>query len=113
MQAGLADGGCAAVGDLGLATTPAVFMACATEGFAYDGGIMLTASHLPPERNGMKFFTPAGGLSKADVTTLLERAEGLFGEPAPGGEGAPAAPEPFMAVYAAVSYTHLTLPTKA
>jgi phosphomannomutase len=100
VQAGLADGGCAAVGDLGLATTPAVFMACATEGFAYDGGIMLTASHLPPERNGMKFFTPAGGLSKADVTTLLERAEGLFGEPAPGGEGAPAAPEPFMAVYA-------------
>jgi len=75
-------------------------MACATEGFAYDGGIMLTASHLPPERNGMKFFTPAGGLSKADVTTLLERAEDLFGEPAPGGEGAPAEPEPFMAVYA-------------
>ena len=102
VQAGLADGGCAAVGDLGLATTPAVFMACATEGFAYDGGIMLTASHLPPERNGMKFFTPAGGLSKVDVAALLERAEGLLGAPAPGGEGAGVTPssEPFMAVYA-------------
>ena len=101
VHAGLADGGCAAVGDLGLATTPAVFMACATAGFDYDGGIMLTASHLPPERNGMKFFTPAGGLSKADVTALLQRAEGLFGEPAPTtGEGAAPEPEPFMEVYA-------------
>lgn len=33
-----------------------------------------TASHLPYNRNGFKFFTNAGGLGKADIKDILERA---------------------------------------
>lgn len=57
----------------GLASTPAMFMCCA-EG-PYDGGIMVTASHLPYERNGMKFFTKESGLEKADIKEILADAE--------------------------------------
>lgn len=53
----LADG-IASVGanayDGGLASTPAMFMCCVNE-LHFDAGIMVTASHLPMERNGMKF----------------------------------------------------------
>ena len=53
----------------GLASTPAMFMCCA-EG-PFDGGVMVTASHLPYERNGMKFFTKESGLEKADIKEIL------------------------------------------
>lgn len=56
----------------GLASTPAMFMCCA-EG-EFDGGIMVTASHLPYERNGAKFFTKKSGLEKADIKTILAYA---------------------------------------
>jgi len=36
---------------------------------------MLTASHLPFNRNGMKFFTTQGGLDKKDISEILEIAE--------------------------------------
>ena len=32
-----------------------------------DGAIMVTASHLPFNRNGFKFFTKDGGLDKKDI----------------------------------------------
>ena len=63
------------VGDCGLASTPAMFMSTVFASHAFDGAIMLTASHLPFNRNGMKFFTRAGGLDKKDISTILERAE--------------------------------------
>ena len=63
--------------DLGLATTPAMFMSTITPGFEYSGSIMLTASHLPYDRNGMKFFTPDGGLNKKDISEILAMAEKL------------------------------------
>ncbi len=37
-------------------------------------GVMLTASHLPYNRNGLKFFTADGGLNKADIAEILEIA---------------------------------------
>ena len=40
----------------------------------YDGSIMLTASHMPFNSNGLKFFTADGGLEKGDITELLQRA---------------------------------------
>ncbi len=73
LVAGLAAAG-AGVGSFGLATTPAMFMSCALPAHAYDGAVMVTASHLPPSRNGAKFFTAAGGLGKADIKELLARA---------------------------------------
>lgn len=37
-----------------------------------------TASHLPYNRNGFKFFTNSGGLGKADIKNILERAEAIY-----------------------------------
>lgn len=63
--------------DCGLASTPAMFMSTIFNEFNYDGAIMLTASHLPFNRNGLKFFTKNGGLEKADISALLEIAENV------------------------------------
>ncbi|MFM2313871.1 MAG: hypothetical protein RLZZ04_3147 [Cyanobacteriota bacterium] len=71
--AGMAIAGCQ-VYNFDLASTPAMFMSTITAGFNCDGAIMLTASHLPFNRNGMKFFTPQGGLAKADITEILNIA---------------------------------------
>ena len=71
---GIAIAGCR-VYNFGLASTPAMFMSTVTDGFNCDGAIMLTASHLPFNRNGMKFFTPQGGLGKPDITEILKIAE--------------------------------------
>ena len=62
------------VTDFGMASTPAMFMATVTEGYAFDGTVMITASHLPFNRNGFKFFTAQGGLEKADIKAILEFA---------------------------------------
>lgn len=35
---------------------------------------MLTASHMPFNSNGLKFFTADGGLEKADISEILQRA---------------------------------------
>ena len=44
-------------------------------GYEFDGAIMLTASHLPWNRNGMKFFTRDGGLEKSDIAAILASAQ--------------------------------------
>lgn len=64
----------ALVTDVGLSTTPAMFMTTVLPGFQFDCACMLTASHLPPNRNGIKFFTPAGSTNKADVKAILTDA---------------------------------------
>ena len=64
------------VTDFGMASTPAMFMSTVTEGYAFDGSVMITASHLPFNRNGFKFFVPQGGLEKADIKAILEYAGG-------------------------------------
>ncbi|MBQ8537438.1 MAG: phosphomannomutase/phosphoglucomutase, partial [Clostridia bacterium] len=46
----------AGVQDYGMCTTPAMYMSLLTPGFEPDGSIMITASHHPYDRNGMKFF---------------------------------------------------------
>ena len=64
------------VTDFGMASTPAMFMATVTEGYCFDGTVMITASHLPFNRNGFKFFTPQGGLEKGDIKEILSFAAG-------------------------------------
>ncbi len=64
------------VTDFGMASTPAMFMSTVTDGFEFDGSVMITASHLPFNRNGFKFFTADGGLEKGDIKEILEYAEG-------------------------------------
>ncbi|MBR3721732.1 MAG: phosphomannomutase/phosphoglucomutase [Selenomonadaceae bacterium] len=60
--------------DAELASTPAMFMATKFDAINADGGIMLTASHLPADRNGIKFFTKDGGLEKEDIKEILKLA---------------------------------------
>ncbi len=62
------------VTDFGMASTPAMFMSTVTDGFNFDGSIMITASHLPFNRNGFKFFTSNGGLESADIKEILAYA---------------------------------------
>lgn len=57
-----------------LATTPAMFMGAVFEETNFDGSIMITASHLPFNRNGFKFFDKSGGLERADITDILRSA---------------------------------------
>ena len=64
------------VTDFGMASTPAMFMSTVTEGYTFDGSVMITASHLPFNRNGFKFFTCEGGLEKADIKAILTYAAG-------------------------------------
>ena len=64
------------VTNFGMASTPAMFMSTVTEGFLFDGSVMITASHLPFNRNGFKFFTAQGGLEKGDIKEILTYAEG-------------------------------------
>lgn len=59
---------------LGMCTTPAMFMSTITEGFDFDGAVMITASHHPFDRNGLKFFTKDGGVESEDIETLLRMA---------------------------------------
>ncbi len=60
--------------DCGLASTPAMFMSTVFPELACDAAVMITASHLPYNRNGFKFFTAEGGLDKADIADILKYA---------------------------------------
>ncbi|CAI7830180.1 unnamed protein product, partial [Closterium sp. NIES-54] len=66
----------------GLASTPAMFSSTVTEDASLhcpnDGGIMITASHLPFNRNGLKFFTAKGGANKADIAAILASAAQIY-----------------------------------
>ena len=59
----------------GLSTTPSMFALLQDEKRMEEnychGSIMITASHLPFNRNGMKFFSHDGGLEGADVKEIL------------------------------------------
>jgi phosphomannomutase len=89
----------ATVYDVGLASTPAMFTSTIAAPLTCDGAIMLTASHLPFNRNGCKFFTAQGGLDKPNITDILALAEAndFTVAPTPG----PIHSTDFMATYAA------------
>ena len=57
-----------------MATTPAMFMSIVFDKTKYDGSAMITASHLPFNRNGIKFFDKDGGLEHEDITDILKIA---------------------------------------
>lgn len=63
--------------DCGLSSTPSMFMSTVLEYLTYDASVMITASHLPFNRNGMKFFTRRGGLEKEDIKRILEIAASM------------------------------------
>ncbi len=94
---GMASIGCR-VYDFAMASTPAMFMSTVTPGYTCHGAIMLTASHLPFNRNGLKFFTPQGGLEKQDIADMLALAKrGNFAQAEASG---PIEAHDFISVYA-------------
>ena len=63
--------------DFGICTTPAMFMSTITAGFEADGAVMITASHHPWNKNGLKFFTKKGGLEGNEIYEMLKEAQEL------------------------------------
>ena len=61
--------------DCGLASTPAMFMSTMFKEYKCDGAIMITASHLPFNRNGFKYFSKDGGLDKKDIKRIIDLGE--------------------------------------
>lgn len=60
----------------GLSSTPSMFMLLQDRMFLpCDGSIMVTASHLPFNKNGLKFFVKEGGLEGSDISAILKYAE--------------------------------------
>ena len=56
--------------DCGLSSTPSMFMSVIN--FNMDSAVEITASHLPMEMNGLKFFTREGGFSGDDIKKILK-----------------------------------------
>jgi phosphomannomutase len=76
--------------DCGALPTPALALEAMRRG-AY--AVMVTGSHIPEDRNGLKFYRPDGEITKADEAAILS----TLGEGAAGGvspAAAPATPEP-------------------
>lgn len=66
------------VTDCGAVPTPALALAAMGAGAA---AVMVTGSHIPADRNGLKFYLPGGEISKTDEAAILahlgRRAAGL------------------------------------
>ncbi len=71
--------------DCGIATTPSMFFSTYYEGSDCHGAVEITASHLPYDRNGLKFFTKEGGVDGGTISALLDLAEENAFVPAEGG----------------------------
>lgn len=74
VKEGLTKSGCDVI-YTGLSSTPSMFILLKKSNFGCDGSVMITASHLPYDRNGLKFFTPDGGLDGKDIDEILAIAE--------------------------------------
>ncbi len=83
--------------DCGLASTPSMFMA--TLELPCDCAVQITASHHPFFRNGLKFFTPEGGLDSPDIAEILACAEA--GDAPAQADGGCVTPTDYMTRYAA------------
>ncbi|WP_108482700.1 phosphomannomutase [Oceaniglobus ichthyenteri] len=71
--------------DCGAVPTPALALEALRQGAP---AIMITGSHIPADRNGLKFYTKTGEITKADETAINDRLADWHGpldlsEPAP------------------------------
>lgn len=71
------------VTDCGAAPTPALALAAMSAGAA---AIMVTGSHIPADRNGLKFYTPEGEITKDDEAAILAALDSTT--PSPGSASA-------------------------
>jgi phosphomannomutase len=80
------------VTDAGAVPTPALALASMNAGCA---AVMVTGSHIPDDRNGIKFYTPEGEITKAHEAAILANLD-----TAPTHSG----PEPIIDTVAEVAY---------
>lgn len=67
--------------DCGALPTPALALAAEAAG---GGAVMVTGSHIPADRNGLKFYTHAGEITKVDEAAILAHlGQGADGPPGP------------------------------
>lgn len=69
-----------AVTDCGAVPTPALALAAMQAGAA---AVMVTGSHIPADRNGLKFYTPTGEITKADEAAILAALGSAPRQPGP------------------------------
>ena len=67
--------------DCGAVPTPALAMAAMQAG---SPAIMITGSHIPDDRNGLKFYRPQGEIDKADEQRILAHHAALALDTMPG-----------------------------
>ena len=72
--------------DCGELPTPALALEAARRGAP---AIMVTGSHIPADRNGLKFYVAAGEIGKADEAGILESLESVGAAPQSAGSGRP------------------------
>jgi len=83
--------------DAGEVPTPALALGSMGAGHA---AIMITGSHIPADRNGLKFYIPGGEISKRDENAIAAHLGQGPGEAAPGAlETAPETAERYIARY--------------
>ena len=85
------------VKDCGLCSTPSMFMTTKFPEIGACAAVMVTASHHPSEKNGLKFFLPGGGLEGAQIGEIIELAE--RGEKLVGKEKGKVEKDDFMRYY--------------
>lgn len=78
--AGLAAEGCEPI-DCGTIPTPALALAAMRKGLP---SAMVTGSHIPAERNGIKFYLPSGEITKADEAAIARLAQTFSAAPIAG-----------------------------
>lgn len=83
--------------DCELASTPAMFMMTTLPEIACDGAIMITASHMPKDKNGLKFFIQNGGITSKDIDNILELA--AQGKSIEGKDGSSYTKKDFLGIY--------------
>ena len=102
LSEGLMKGGVTVI-DVGVVPTPVFYFAAKVWG--YRGGVMITASHNPPEFNGFKVLRGEGTIYGADIRELKDIADGNLFEQGTGRlERRDAKPE-----YIDYCATHITL----
>lgn len=63
--------------DCGAVPTPALALAAQA---AHGGAVMVTGSHIPADRNGLKFYVRSGEISKADEAAILSHLDTPHGD---------------------------------
>ncbi|MBQ8881897.1 MAG: phosphomannomutase/phosphoglucomutase [Clostridia bacterium] len=60
--------------DCGLCSTPSMFMTTKFPAVNASCAVMITASHHPADKNGLKFFLSSGGLGSEDIAEIIAMA---------------------------------------